>query len=158
MNIDFDYINPLAQYRILKNSLLERKYFARYKAVVQELADDGKLETMGLSHDADGNMYLGINLNPEILVYEDASQEAVELNMIKEKLKQHTHFLTVENIIDSVIMDYDRVRTVDYYGYVLRIRYAFKQYTKKKYLYSVGYFCTLSALVIAGIVVGSLFL
>ena len=153
-----DYFDPRVQYANLMDCKADMRYHKKYKEVVDELIIDGKLDKMKLSYDADRNMYLGFNLNPELLIYEDASQESVELSMVKDKLKQYTEFLTKEGIIDYVTMTHDRVRNVDYYGYVLKINFDFKYYTKKKWRYGIGYFTFLAVKLAAWIIAGIVYL
>jgi len=139
-----DYIDPRVQYARLMDCRVDLKYHKTYVSVVDEMIVDGKLDKMKLSYDENRNMYLGFNLNPELLVYEDASQESVELSMVKDKLRMYTEFLTREGIIDYVTMSHDRVRNVDYYGYILKIEFDYKYFTKKHWYYGIGYFSTLA--------------
>ena len=135
-----DYINPFKQYENLNLCLSDLKYFAKYKEIVFDLERSGKLTGMGFSIDKEANMYLGFDLNPELLTYDIENRESAELKYIREKLKIYTDFITREGLLDSIKMDNDRVYTVDYYGYVLRISYDFKNYTKRKLYYAIGYF------------------
>ena len=153
-----DYINPKVQWRNLQLCIQDKKYHAKYKEIVDELIIDGKLDKLKLSYDSDRNMYLGFNLNPELLIYEDASQESVELSMVRDKLKMYTEFLTKEGIIDYAKMSHERVRNPDYYGYILKIEFDFKYYTDKKYRYSIGFFTSLAVTLLACITVGIILL
>ena len=109
------------------------------------------MDAIGLSHDADGNLYLGIDLNPELLLYSDTSQETVELRLIGEKMKKYTDFLTKEGILDAVNVDYDRVKSDAYYGYVLQIKYNFTKYQRKKFIYDVAYLASLTVAFLVGV-------
>lgn len=153
-----DYFNPKVQWENLKLCLQDKKHHKKYMEIVDEMIIDGKLDKLKLSYDAQRNMYLGFNLNPELLIYEDASQETVELSMVKDKLKMYTEFLTKEGILDFVTMSHDRVRNPDYYGYILKIEFDFKYYTKKKYVYSITYFSTLAIKLAGWIAAGFYFL
>ncbi len=118
--------------RILRN----RK---RYSKILDSLNSDGKLKAIGLKKEGD-NLYIGINLNPELLIYNDETQESAELKFISDKLKAYTDFLQKEGILDSVIANYDRVKTDDYYGYVVQIKFDMRDYSRSKYIYSIAYF------------------
>jgi hypothetical protein len=118
--------------RILRN----RK---RYSKILDSLNDEGKLKAVGLKKEGD-KLYVGINLNPELLIYNDETQESAELKFISDKLKVYTDFLQKEGVLDSVIADYDRVKTDDYYGYVVQIRFDMRDYSRSKYIYSLAYF------------------
>ena len=103
-------------------------------------------------------MYVGINLNPELLVYSDTSQEPAELRLISERLGKYTDFLTKEGIIDYIKVDYDRVKTIDYYGYILKISYDFKKYSRSRFISSIFYFIFLISTSILLITLGLVWL
>ena len=144
-------LNPVENYRGLKQNLKELALFKKYKSIVLELQKEGKLEKIGFSLDSEGNLYLGIDLNPELLLYSETSQESVELKLISEKMNKYTDFLTKEGILDSVKVDYDRIKNEEYYGYVLKISYAFQKYKKEEFRYQISYFSGLFALLLASL-------
>jgi hypothetical protein len=88
-------------------------------------------------------MYLGINLNPELLLYSETSQETVELKLISEKMLKHNDFLMKEGILDFIKVDYDRVQSETFYGYVIQISFRFTKYSLNKMIYDIAYFLTL---------------
>lgn len=134
------YINPIVQYHNLVNSIDDLSKFKKYKEIVLSLVRDGSLDRIGLSADEGGNMYLGIDLNPELLLYSETSKETVELKMISEKMLKYTDYLTKQGIIDFIKVDYDRVKNDTFYGYVIQIGFNFTKYTKAKFAYSIGFF------------------
>jgi hypothetical protein len=140
-----NYINPVKVYKRLTGALEDLTSNSKYKKVIFELAAEGKLDTIGFSVDRDANLYLGMDLNPELLLYSETSQESVELKLISEKMKKYTDFLTKEGILDSVRVDYDRVKTEEYYGYVLQIKFNFTKYKRSQFIYDLAYFFTLAA-------------
>jgi len=142
------YINPIKVYKSLQENIEDLLLYSKYKKIILELQETGKLETVGFSVDSNGNLYLGINLNPELLLYSETSQESVELKMISEKMKKYTEFLTKEGILDSIKMDYDRVQDDTFYGYILQISYNFKKYKRRSLIYGLSYFGTLLAVLI----------
>jgi hypothetical protein len=135
-----NYINPIVQYHNLVNSIDDLSKFKKYKEIVLSLVRDGSLDRIGLSADEGGNMYLGIDLNPELLLYSETSKETVELKMISEKMLKYTDYLTKQGIIDFIKVDYDRVKNDTFYGYVIQIGFNFTKYTKAKFAYSIGFF------------------
>ena len=140
------YANPIKVYKNLQENIEDLIMYSKYKKIIFELQDAGKLEAIGFSVDDKGNLYLGINLNPELLLYSETSQESVELKMISEKMKKYTEFLTKEGILDSIKMDYDRVQDETFYGYILQISYNFKKYRRNSLVYSLAYFGTILTL------------
>ena len=135
-----NYINPIVQYHNLVNSIDDLSKFKKYKEIVLSLVRVGSLDRIGLSADEGGNMYLGIDLNPELLLYSETSKETVELKMISEKMLKYTDYLTKQGIIDFIKVDYDRVKNDTFYGYVIQIGFNFTKYTKAKFAYSIGFF------------------
>lgn len=147
-----DYISPIRVFKTLSSNVDELLKYKKYKTIISELNTQGKLEAIGFSLDAVGNLYVGIDLNPELLMYSETSQESVELKLISEKMNKYNDFLTNEGILDSIKVDYDRVQNDTFYGYVLQIGFRFTQYTRKKLVYSIGYFIV-AALIISGIII-----
>ena len=142
------YANPIKVYKNLQENIEDLLMYSKYKKIIFELQEAGKLEAIGFSVDSNGNLYLGINLNPELLLYSETSQESVELKMISEKMKKYTEFLTKEGILDSIKMDYDRAQDDTFYGYILQISYNFKKYKRNSLIYCLSYFGTLLAVLI----------
>jgi len=142
------YLNPIKVYKNLQENIEDLLMYSKYKKIIFELQETGKLEAIGFSVDSNGNLYLGINLNPELLLYSETSQESVELKMISEKMKKYTEFLTKEGILDSIKMDYDRAQDDTFYGYILQISYNFKKYKRNSLIYGLSYFGTILAVLI----------
>ena len=115
----------------------------RYSRILNILDQEGKLKSIGLKKEGD-RLYVGINLNPELLIYNDETQESAELKFISDKLKIYTDFMQKEGILDSVIADYDRVKDDDYYGYVVEIRFDTRDYSRSKFIYALSYFPTIA--------------
>jgi hypothetical protein len=143
------YLDPTKVYSRLSLAIKDLLKHKKYKRVILELQKSGKIEEIGFSVDEQCNLYLGINLNPELLLYSETSQESVELKLISEKLKKYTDFLTKEGILDCVRVEYDRVKTEEYYGYILQIKYNFVNYQTGKFTYDVSYFSTIITILVA---------
>jgi hypothetical protein len=138
-----DYISPGQVYKRLVANLNELSRYRKFKKIVIELNETGKLDEIGIRSDNDANMYIGINLNPELLLYSETSQESVELKLISEKMNKYNDFLTKEGILDVIKVDYDRVRDDSYYGYVLQLGFNFLTYKKSDLIYCISYFSSL---------------
>lgn len=142
----FEKLNFIKNYRGLLSNLEELRNYKKYKEIVFSLQEEGKLEKIGFSMDSDGNLYLGVDLNPELLLYSETSQESVELRLISEKMTKYSDFLTKEGLLDSIKVDYDRVKTDEFYGYILKISYAFKNYKKSDFIFQIIYFLSIGVL------------
>lgn len=146
-----DYILPNRVYSSLKKSITELRYKSKYKSIVMELFNSGKLDELGIKLNKGGEMYLGINLNPELLLYSDTSQESVELKFINEKMKKYTDFFTVEGILDYMKVDYDRVRNDNHYGYIIQLSFRNVNYKVKRFVYDITYFSTIFLVIISSL-------
>jgi len=141
----FDKTNPIRVFKNLKDSIEDLANFYKYQKIIFELQREGKLEAIGFSLDSDANLYLGINLNPEILLYSETSSGPAELRMVSERMKKYTDFLTKEGILDFVKVEYDRIQTEAYYGYILQVKYDFKKYRRGSFIYGISYFLAMIA-------------
>ncbi len=139
------YLSPIVAYRLLDTNLDELSKYRTYKKIITELNAIGKLDEIGFRADEDGNLYLGINLNPELLLYSETSQESVELKLVSEKMNKYNDFLTKEGILDSIKVDYERVQSEEFYGYILQISYNFVKYKKSDLVYAISYLSALWA-------------
>lgn len=144
-------LNPVKAYNRLGLAITDYLKYKKYKKIILELDASGKIKDAGFGLDEDGNLYLGIDLNPELLLYSETSQESVELKLVSEKLKKYNDFLTREGVLDCVRMDYDRVKTEEYYGYILKIQYNFTAFNKKKVIYDSMLLTVLLSSVFGGI-------
>ena len=150
MNI-LEYINPKKVFNSLKNCLTELKYNRKFNKIVKDLESDGSLEKIGLNL-RKNKLYFGVDLNPELLLYGESSQETVEMKFVQEKMLKYTEFLKKEGILDSITADYDRIQSADYYGYVIEIKFAFREYSFRKLAYNIMYFVMLAAIPAAALV------
>lgn len=141
----FDKTNPIRVFKNLKSSIEDLANFYKYQKIIFELQREGKLDAIGFSLDSDANLYLGINLNPELLLYSETSSGPAELKMIGEKMKRYTEFLTKEGILDFVKVEHDRIQTEAYYGYILQVKYDFKKYRRGSFIYGISYFLAMVA-------------
>jgi hypothetical protein len=138
-----DYLSPIKVYKSLAGNIDDLIKYRKYINIIKELNSAGKLEALNIRLDGDHNMYLGINLNPELLLYSETSQETVELKLISEKMLKHNDFLMKEGILDFIKVDYDRVQSDTFYGYVIQISFRFTKYSLNKMIYDIAYFLTL---------------
>lgn len=134
-----DYTYPSRVIKTLLKSTKILRNKKNYSNIIKSLDEEGKLKAIGLTREKD-LLYVGINLNPELLIYDEATQESAELKFISDKMKKYTDFLQKESVLDSVIADYERIRTEDYYGYIVEIKFSDREYSRFNYLYSIMYF------------------
>ena len=146
-----NYVSPIKVYKRLVSNVSELTQYSKFKKIIQDLNKIGKLDEIGIKIDEKSNMYIGVDLNPELLLYSDTSQESVELRMISEKMNKYNDFLTKEGILDSIKLEYERVQTDDFYGYILQISYNFKKYKRFHLIYDISYFLTIATGIVLAI-------
>jgi hypothetical protein len=146
-----DYIAPTRIYRRLSSHIEELVNYAKFKKIIDELNSQGKLDEIGLKVDSNSNMYIGIDLNPELLLYSETSQGSVELKLVAEKMNRYNDFLTKEGILDAIKVDYERVQTDAFYGYILQIGFNFKTYSRPDFIYGIFYFLVILSSITASI-------
>lgn len=144
-------LNPMLAYWDLMDCLEDLRFYETYKKIILDLSESGRLAEVGLSLDDEANLYLGIDLNPELLMYSETSQESVELRLISEKMNKYNDFLTKEGLLDSVKMESDRIKNDSFYGYILRISFNFKKYSPKKYSRAVLHLAATAAIAVGAI-------
>ena len=138
-----DYIEPTRIYKRLIGHIEELTRYSKFKRIITELNSQGKLDEIGLKVDSNSNMYIGIDLNPELLLYSETSQGSVELKLVAEKMNRYNDFLTKEGILDVIKVDYERIQTDAFYGYILQIGFNFKTYRRPDFIYGLFYFSAL---------------
>jgi hypothetical protein len=138
-----DYIEPTRIYKRLAKHVEELTKYSKFKKIIAELNSQGKLDEIGLKVDSNSNMYIGIDLNPELLLYSETSQESVELKLVAEKMNRYNDFLTKEGILDAIKVDYERIQTDAFYGYILQIGFKFNEYRRSDLIYGSVYFSAL---------------
>ena len=146
-----DYIAPTRIYRRLTSHIEELINYSKFRKIIAELSSQGKLDEIGLKADSNLNMYIGIDLNPELLLYSETSQESVELKLVAEKMNKYNDFLTKEGILDAIKVDYERVQTDAFYGYILQIGFNFKNYRRSDLIYGIVYFSVIASSIVASI-------
>jgi len=148
-----DYIYPKRVYKSLMLALKDRAYFSKYTNILNDLENEGKLERLGIKKEG-STLFIGVNLNPELLMYTEDSKESVELRFVSDAMRKYTDFLQNEGILDVITADYERVSTDEFYGYVVLIQFDYKNYKPRKFKYDIGYMATLSAITAIGIILG----
>jgi hypothetical protein len=133
------FLYPSSVIKSIKGNVKDIFNNKKYQSIITELDESGKLSKIGFKKEK-SNLLFGVNLNPELLIYTEDSQESVELKFVSDASKKYTKFLENEGILDSITAEYERVKTEDFYGYIVKISYNSK-FNKKDFIYGISY-CT----------------
>lgn len=143
-----EYISPGSILTRFKNYRKIISYRKKYEGIISELESSKKLEEAGFIKNED-RLLVGINLNEQLLTYDELTIEPAELRYVSDRLKKYTDFLQKEGILDVITADYERVKTEDYYGYIVQIKFEDSQFNKKDYLYCLAFLIGVPALILS---------
>ena len=68
-----DYLNPKNVFDSIQGMIVEKIHYKKYVAILEELVAEKKIQEIGLKI-KNNKMYVGVDLNPELLLYTDESQ------------------------------------------------------------------------------------
>lgn len=145
-----NYIYPKLILKSIQKNMTDLSNRKRYISVLDELEKDNKISSIGFRRQGN-DLLVGINLNPELLMYTEDSQESVELKFISDASKKYTKFLENEGILDSIKADYERVKTSDFYGYIVRITYNSK-FDRPMFIFGISYILVMFMLISVGLI------
>jgi hypothetical protein len=143
-----NYLHPALIIKRFKEYRKILNYKKNYKTALNDIEADGKLKEIGFLRQED-TLLVGINLNEQLLTYDELTIETAELKYVADRLKVYTDFLQKEGILDSIFADYERVKTQDYYGYVIQIKFDDKKYNQRDYIYTISYLVGIPALLLS---------
>lgn len=152
-----EYINPssiLTRFKTYRKIIGYRK---KYENIISELEGSKKLEEAGFIKNED-RLLVGINLNEQLLTYDELTIEPAELKYVSDRLKKYTDFLQKEGILDVITADYERVKTEDYYGYIVEIKFEDSQFNKRDYLYCLCFLIGAPISILSAILIPLLYL
>lgn len=154
-----DYIKPNLIFTKLRDIYRETLDYLVFRKEIKRLEAEGKFREVNLRVTNWGAAYFGLNLPPELLLYQREGSvefQALELQRVKEALKMYNEFYTNNLLIDFVTTGYERVKTEDFYGYLIWIDFNYvylkydnlKQVGKQVLINVLGYTAALTASII----------
>jgi hypothetical protein len=60
-------VSPIKVYKRLAGNIEELLHYSKFRKIILELNKSGKLDEAGIKVDENSNMYIGVDLNPELL-------------------------------------------------------------------------------------------
>lgn len=133
---------PLYFYRFMVSFFKEIINYRFYRKTIDSLHKTGELDQRGLRLDSLKRVYYVKNLQPEALLYgttENGGVETFEKQFIAESLRDHNEFFIKHQIIELVKSHSKRIKTPDYYAYLVWIGFKFKKIKIFNILYIVLY-------------------
>lgn len=143
-------LNPIHFFKFLIKFSKELSVYRYYRKTVKTLEDSGELEREGLRVDRLKRIYFIKNLAPETLLYganEEGGIERFEKTFVAEELKLHNNLFIKNQLIDIVKTSLERIKTADYYAYLVLINFRFRLVTTWKSIYIILYLSGLTYLI-----------
>jgi hypothetical protein len=158
------YIYPLYIIKRIYYSIKEIYFLSQYIKGINDLDKSGILKEKGFTtkNDIWRTLSKGINLKPETLLYggEGKELERFELSFIGKEMSKHNELFLQKGILEFIKTRADRVKSEEYYGYVVNVMFNFKHITVAFVTWSVLYIISLIYLIsyiVTAIPVASIF-
>jgi len=136
------YISPIHFFKIIFAMISEFRNWRFYWKKMNLLESSGELKTRGLRLDWIKRLYFVKNLEPEALFYgetENGGVEQFEKKFIADSLKLHNDIFTRDNSVELVKVKYERIKTADYYAYLVWIGFRFDKLKFRNWAYLIVY-------------------
>jgi len=144
-------LSPISFFKFLFSYIKEIRLFLFYRKTVKALVASGELEKNGLRVDSLNRIFFVKNLEAEVLLYgnqEEGGLERFEKSFIAEQLRKYNDIFIKNQLIEIVKTSLKRIKTQDYYAYLVTIFFNFKKFTLLRTIYVLAYFWTLTYLII----------
>ena len=136
----FNLFNP---FFLIKKLFMIWKDFSNlifYRRVIKYLDSTGQLKLYNLKVDWWKRMYTAINMKPELLMYHtDAELITFEKTILGNEISKLDDFFIKHNILEYMIIKYNRVLTNTHYAYKLRTRYRWRNLTFGWFMWYIFY-------------------
>jgi hypothetical protein len=145
------FINPIFIIKKLFLIIKEIYLFSIYRKSILELERVGILKERGFYRN--GIMFgltYGVNLKAETLLYggEGDDLKKFELSFIGKAIAKHNDIFINHNILELIKTRAERVKNLDYYGYIVHLDFAFKQVSTINIIWVISYLTFISILLI----------
>ena len=117
----FKVNNPFKKLRAMFREVDNFYFFIRQ---MEMFADSGELKQYKLKMNEKHCIYGAINLPPELLLYNnDKDLEQLEKTFFGNEMKKLNDVMLKYDIMELYSIEFERVKTDDFYAYVFNIRY-----------------------------------
>jgi hypothetical protein len=117
-----DFLNPISFWQNLRICYKDFVNYRFYRRVITNLASEGALRERGMRTDMLRRVYFVINLLPETLLA-GADVELLERSRVTEAIAERNQIFMKDGLLEIIEADYQRIKTDDYYAYVVWIKY-----------------------------------
>ena len=142
------HINPITFIITIFDMIVEFIEFRKYVSIIERMESEGILEDNGFTRGPTHSIIKGINLRPETLLYGEDDQDKFELGLVASEMKKYNELFAKEGILNMVTTQTDRIKSEDYYGYIVSIVYNFKKINVGSMLYTTIYSLILTYILI----------
>lgn len=143
-------LSPINFFRLLWAMVQEIRHLIFYWRKMEKLEASGELKKRGLRLDWIRRLYFVKNMEPEALLYgevENGGVETFEKQFLIEALRQHNDLFYKDGSIEIVKSDYRRIKTEDYYAYIIWIWFRFDKLKFWNFIYLIVYAVSVNWLV-----------
>lgn len=117
-----DFLNPISCWKNLILCYKDITNYRFYRKVILKLSNDGLLKEKGMRADRLCRVYFVINLLPETLLA-GSEVDLLERSRVTEAIAERNQVFMKDGLLEIIEADYKRIKTEEYYAYVVWIRY-----------------------------------
>lgn len=151
----FKYFNPVFAVKTVNSLVKEYKDWKFYSKTVKQMEKDKFFENNNMQLGKNNQIYLGVNLPAEALMQQDEEKEKFELQLVAKEVSKYNEPFFSAGIFEYLETARERVKTEDYYGYIIMFAFRFQNFTFWNLLYAFSYFAVLISLILWVIFSGS---
>lgn len=117
-----DYLNPTTVFRKAQLTAKDLSNYLFYRKTIKKLEASGVLADKGMRRDMLCRVYFVINLLPETLLA-GSDVDLLEKSRVTEAIAERNEIFTKDGLLEIVVADYERIKTSEYYAYLIWVKY-----------------------------------
>jgi hypothetical protein len=133
------YLNPIRYVRSIRDLIKEIRFLNGYVKRVKALDKSGVFKKQHIRVNWINQMYVGVDLQSETLMYDEGPLDKFERMLVAQHMSKYNDFLMREGLLEFLRTDLDRIKTEDQYGYIVWMKFNYKNFTLRKLLYVILY-------------------
>lgn len=145
----FKIKNPFKKIKLMLREI-DNYYF--YIRQIEMFNDTGEMQKRMLKLNDKHEIYGAINMPVELLMYNKQEDlEQLEKTYFGNEMSQYNDVFTRYDIMELYKIEFERIKTDDYYAYVFNIKYKWNYCTRKSVTNAILKFLVLLGAVVAGV-------